>query len=99
MNQSIGATVGVIAAVIGALLLVLFLVWRILYYVEEMRHIRLQLNRACHEDERRYWRRMRTYCRLRLIPFVTHRNVSTVYACFCRSSNPQKHGGAHAPRH
>lgn len=49
-------------------------------FSRKLRYLRMEMRRAAHEEEYRAWRRELRCCYLCLIPFVTERNVSRVYA-------------------
>lgn len=91
MNRADWTTTAIMAA---AGIAVAWIVWRIIGFVDEIRYINWQLSGRLDDGERRYWRRMRGCCVLRLIPFVTRRNVDKVYGRLCHKS---RHGHRPAP--
>lgn len=91
MNRAEWTTTALVAA---AGIAVAWIVWRIIGFVDEIRYINWQLSGRLDDGERRYWRRMRCCCVLRLIPFVTRRNVDKVYGRLCHKS---RHGHRPAP--
>lgn len=86
---------------VGMLLLVpLFirLITAMLAYRQESRYLRMEMQRAETEEERVAWQRALTYARLCLIPFVTAKNVRSVYRFFHKKEKmkEEKNHAAHA---
>ncbi len=85
-------TVLLIAAVaaIFALLLTAKLVLFFVGYAKEKRYIKAEMRRAYTDEEYRHWRKELRCLRLRLLPFVTARNVRTLYDCLFRKPRHEK---------
>ena len=70
---------------VGVLLLiplVIKFVSSLLAYRQESRYLYMELQRSESEEERGKWRRALSYERLCLLPFVTPKNVRSVYRFF-----------------
>lgn len=85
-------TVLLIAAVaaIFALLLTAKLVLFFVGYAKEKRYIKAEMRRAYTDEEYRHWRKELRCLRLRLLPFVTARNVRTLYDCLFRKPRHER---------
>lgn len=78
------------AAAIFALLLTAKLVLFFFGYAKEKRYIKAEMRRAYTDEEYRHWRKELRCLRLRLLPFVTARNVRTLYDCLFRKPRHEK---------
>lgn len=78
------------AAAIFALLLAAKLVLFFVGYAKEKRCIKAEMQRAYTDEEYRHWRKELRCLRLRLLPFVTARNVRTLYDCLFRKPQHEK---------
>ena len=70
---------------VGVLLLIplaIKIVSSLLAYRQESRYLYMELQRSESEEEREQWRRALSYERLCLLPFVTPKNVRSVYRFF-----------------
>lgn len=78
------------AAAIFALLLTAKLVLFFVGYAKEKRYIKAEMRRAYTDEEYRHWQKELRCLRLRLLPFVTARNVRTLYDCLFRKPRHEK---------
>lgn len=83
MENENSAVILLIVLVVSAfLILVAKLAEFLTRFNRETKYIIMEINRATDSDEYRYWRRELRCLYLRLIPFVTERNVMQVYPVF-----------------